>query len=362
MLQNHGVVVIGSTLQEAYNRFVTLEYLARSIVHATQLGVPLPLQEHVLDTKRRGRSENGNARANTQYLHPVPRIPRERTYGCCKRNISSTEKEIRYQLCKLIKRAYDQEIFTACSGSFSIRMEHEYKAAAESPMDRRSGTTSFLISPIGVDRSSVGIDQICYLADHKCPFNDEEKEEKSFSADDVPACYYHPTKIESNGGVDIEPSVTAEIHDTIYRNHPEIHSIITAQPIYASAFCITGSDDGATKFDSSQIPESHLVLGEVQTLPFESLEDGGIEISRTLNPSPDNGAGGKRTTTIFIQGFGILSVGTSAADPSKTFVQVEVCELMCGTWLMAHRRGGVVPLSGDQLKEIDVLFGNHAHC
>ena len=40
ILQNHGVVVVGKDLHQAYDRFVSLEYLARSIVNSLALGKP----------------------------------------------------------------------------------------------------------------------------------------------------------------------------------------------------------------------------------------------------------------------------------------------------------------------------------
>jgi ribulose-5-phosphate 4-epimerase/fuculose-1-phosphate aldolase len=49
ILQNHGVVAVGKDLNQAYERFVSLEYLARSIVNAMSLRVPLkPLTDNIL--------------------------------------------------------------------------------------------------------------------------------------------------------------------------------------------------------------------------------------------------------------------------------------------------------------------------
>lgn len=338
VLQNHGVVTIGATLQEAFNRFVTLEHLARSIINATQLGVPIPLKENVLDIRRDGSTNRG------YYLLPIKRCQRDQCC-CSRRKIAGIEKETRKELCTLVKRAYDQQLFTASSGAFSIRITNSEKINGTTTCRSGSANTSFLVSPTHIDRSSLSLDTICYLSDQvDCARNDcmicNGRNESTT------ACYFHPTcthKSNLQALNMINPSHSAEIHHTIYKNHPEVNCIIIAQPKYASAFCITGSP-----FNSAQIPESYLVLGNVKTLPFESLQNAGIAISNALNPSDG-------ITTVIISGFGLLSVGTS---PLKTFVQVEVCESMCGVLVTARRRGGVVHLNSNQLNELDDLFSN----
>lgn len=49
ILQNHGVVVVGADLHQAYDRFVSLEYLARSMVNSIPLQVsPKPISSTIL--------------------------------------------------------------------------------------------------------------------------------------------------------------------------------------------------------------------------------------------------------------------------------------------------------------------------
>ena len=330
ILQNHGVVTIGSTFQEAFNRFVTLEYLARSIINATQIrSTPIPLKESVLSTRNRSN-------ATSLFLLPIKHCPHE--HCCCaKRHISGKEKEIRAELCTLVKRAYDQELFTASSGALSIRTQ---MSTTFNMYDSSRSGTSFLITPAQRDRSSVSLDEICYLSDRAdCTMNTCDGRISPASQ----GCHFHPSPSRGDRDSIITPSQSAEIHDKIYKIHPEINCIIIAQPKYATSFCITGSP-----FNSAQIPESYLVLGDVHYLPFESLHNAGDAIARILNPS----AG---ITTVLVGGFGLISIGI---NPLKTFVQVEVCESMCGVFLEASRRGPIVELSSDQLKEIDHCFKN----
>ena len=57
--------------------------------------------------------------------------------------------------------------------------------------------------------------------------------------------------------------------------NPQINCVIVAQPQYTTAFCITGRP-----FNSSGIPESHLVMGNVPSLPFESITNSGHAIAQ----------------------------------------------------------------------------------
>jgi len=332
VLQNHGVVTLGQTLQQAYDRFVTLENLAQSIINALPIGIPHPLKESILDIKDQ---KNIEYQKYLRPVHPCTSAPST----CASRIITGREKEIRAELCRFVKRAYEHNIFTSSSGSISMR--------CSSFIDARevSGEVSFLITPSNVDRRCINPNCVCFISNIKCKGSGTKcKHEKTRSEimdqyEITKHMYYHPNECN------VIPSHASDIHETIYSMHPEVNSIILAQPPYATAFCIAG-----TELNSAGIPESHLVLGSVKTLPFESLEEGALFVSKSLDIS-------KGVSTILIDGFGIISVGTSIL---KTYVQIEVCESICGVMLTAMRRGPPVLLNDNQIKEIDVIF-NQGH-
>jgi L-fuculose-phosphate aldolase len=331
ILQNHGVVTIGSSLQEAFDRFVTLENLAQTIINAIPIGIPQPLKESISDMKEQ---------RNTKYqkfLRPVPQCPHAESC-CLTRIITGCEKETRTELCRFVKRAYQHNIFTSSSGSISIRVPSLKNA-------NKNDEISYLVTPTNVDREIIDPSNICFISNLHCKQKccvtsvNEEEETNTYIAKMTKTVCFHPNQSH----IDILPSHASEIHQTIYSMHPEVNCIIIAQPLNATAFCITGKE-----LNAAGIPESHLVLGEVKTLPFECLEEGGIMLSKTLNLS-------KGISTILINGFGLLSV---AATPLKAYVQVEVCESICSVMLTAMRRGPPALLSNDQVKEIDVIFKN----
>ncbi len=321
ILQNHGVVCVGSSLQEAFDRFVTLENLAQTIVNAIPLGVPRPLKENILSIKEQRNT------SYQKFLRAVPYCPTSCSFP--HRVISGHEKEVRSELCQFVERAYKHNIFTSSSGSISIRC-----GSISKDPEQIEDEVSYLITPTNVDRQKVDPSSCCFISNRACCSSTTGEPPKIIKTEKA---LYHPTNR------DISPSHASEIHATIYSMHPKVNSIIIAQPPFATSFCITGK-----KLNSGGIPESHLVLGDVKTLPFECLEDGGITLSKTLDLSSSRGI-----TTVLIDGFGLLSVGT---DLLKAYVQVEVCESICGIMLTSMRRGTPALLTDDQVKEIDIIF------
>ncbi|MCI3921276.1 class II aldolase/adducin family protein [Paenibacillus sp. TRM 82003] len=117
MLENHGVVVGGSDLFEAFQSFETLDFCARLEVKARRIGTPLPVEDGAW---------TGKADVSLDAFEP-------NGYG-------TEEKAIRRDMCQLIRRAYKQRLFTSTQGTFSQRLPGG---------DGRS----FLITPYRQDRN-----------------------------------------------------------------------------------------------------------------------------------------------------------------------------------------------------------------
>ena len=136
LLENHGACTAGATLLQAFQRFETLDFSARLILHACQLGTPHYLTETDV--------EFGNLDRNTEF-HPF--LPDSR---------DSRELELRYQMSLLIRRAYRQQLFTSTEGTFAARIDG----------------SRFLITPRGQDRGNlrpedlVLVDGTHYESDH----------------------------------------------------------------------------------------------------------------------------------------------------------------------------------------------------
>jgi L-fuculose-phosphate aldolase len=130
MLENHGVVIGGADLQQAFQRFETLEFTAKTIIKANHLGKVRYLTAEQIELSERPRS-------NLPEFHPGP--------------ATTIEKELRRELCDFIHRGYRQRLLTSTGGSFSARLDDH----------------SFVISSYGIDRRSITPEDLTLVRDGK---------------------------------------------------------------------------------------------------------------------------------------------------------------------------------------------------
>jgi L-fuculose-phosphate aldolase len=127
ILENHGAVAVGKTLLEAFQRFETLEFCARTILNAAILGGAHTLSEDMLEMRRKGW------KALPGSFAPSVRSTRER--------------ELRKSLVEFVHRSYDRRLMTSTEGCFSARVAND----------------SFLITPYGVDRKALDLADIALI-------------------------------------------------------------------------------------------------------------------------------------------------------------------------------------------------------
>jgi L-fuculose-phosphate aldolase len=117
VLENHGVVVGGHTLAQAFERFETLEFTAQIILNARLLGQVNYLSEAQIELSKKPR-----------ILSPD---------GSPQTTPSSREKELRKEICDFIHRAYEHRLMTSTWGSFSARVNEDIFVVTPSHVDRR---------------------------------------------------------------------------------------------------------------------------------------------------------------------------------------------------------------------------------
>jgi L-fuculose-phosphate aldolase len=117
LLENHGVATGGRTLLEAFQRFETLDFCARTLINATTLGPVRSLEPAEIALSQQGKN------VSLPEADPLPR--------------SSVELSLRRDMREMVHRAYRQRLMTSTEGTVSARVDAD----------------SFLISPFGVDRS-----------------------------------------------------------------------------------------------------------------------------------------------------------------------------------------------------------------
>lgn len=129
LLENHGVAVGGSDFEDAFRRFETFEFVAKTVIKARALGEVRYLTDDQL-----------------KLAHHTDADPAEFNPPTA----TSDERKLRRTLCDFIQRGYQQRLLTANAGSFSARLDD----------------SSFLISPRLVDRATITPEQLVLIADN----------------------------------------------------------------------------------------------------------------------------------------------------------------------------------------------------
>ncbi|MGA2615845.1 MAG: class II aldolase/adducin family protein [Spirochaetia bacterium] len=117
LLENHGVAAGGRDLLEAFQRFETLDFCARTLINAGVLG-----SARSLGTEQIGLFNLGKNRQMPEFDVPAR---------------TAMELAIRREMREFVHRAYRQRLMTSTEGTVSVRLDGD----------------SFLISPYGLDRS-----------------------------------------------------------------------------------------------------------------------------------------------------------------------------------------------------------------
>lgn len=149
------------------------------------------------------------------------------------RTHSSEELSARRDMITLIRRSYRMGLFTATQGTYSVRLEDD----------------SFLITPFGKDR--------LYLEEGDL--------------------------VRVKGGmkeVGKTPSRAVYMHEQIYKHNPEIRAILQAHPLHAMAFAVTDA-----KFDPRTIPESYILLRDIQKLPYTQIYSDPVGTAQLFDPA-----------------------------------------------------------------------------
>ena len=130
ILENHGVVVGGESLSQAFERFEAFEFAAKTIIRGRQIG----------DIKYLNKSQLQIARDRSVDLesmdHDTP---------------TPIENELRRQLCEFVRRGCRQGLLISTEGSFSARVSDD----------------SFLITPTQRDRETLQIGDLVFVSDGK---------------------------------------------------------------------------------------------------------------------------------------------------------------------------------------------------
>lgn len=272
ILENHGIVCVGQDLFQAFMRFETLDFCARLQIKSHRIGTPVSLTKDQLALVKK-----------KQHVRMNEFIPQ---------GYSSDEREARRQMCELIHRAYDQQLFTSTQGTFSQRLSDD----------------SFLITPYMMDRKYLDVTDIVRI--------------------DRGWCEAGKT-----------PSRSVLLHQKIYEHHPHINSVIIAHPPNIMAFGMTRQ-----AFDSRTIPESYVMLRTIPLLPFGTNFLEPEKIAATLSA---------KTPIVMLENDCIIVSGDSLL---QTFDRLEVAEFSAKAVIAVKDIGPLVPIGSDEVKALEKAF------
>ena len=130
------------------------------------------------------------------------------------------------------------------------------------------------------------------------------------------------------------------MHETIYRDHPWVGAIMTAQPVCSTAFCLVDKP-----FATRTIPESYLLLRDVPRLPFGSQYTDEDRVSQTI---------GRASPVLMIENEAVLSLGSGLLE---AYDRIEVAEFTASSLIDAESLGGLVEMGDDAIDELSKAFG-----
>ncbi len=271
MLENHGVAAGGEHILAAFQRMETLDFCARTLINAGGLGDYQILSPEQLDQF-------------SSRQHLLPEF--EPGYH------TSQARERRQQMVEIVHRACDRHLMISTEGVISARLDAD----------------NFLITPTGLDRRSLEIQDIVLVR--------QGQREKG--------------KL---------PSRSVRLHQMIYEQHPDIGSVITAQSPHAAAYAVT-----PVPFDSRTIPESYILLRDVPRVDFDTLYQRPADVARSISEA---------SPVLLIQNDCVLVTGVNVL---KAFDRLEVLEYTAKSLLKLPKLGKLKAINSDRIKEIEEAF------
>lgn len=204
----------------------------------------------------------------------------------------SEEKEYRRVMCALIHRAYDQKLFTSAQGTFSQRL----------------GENAFLITPYMVDRKYIDVEDIVKIENGR----------------------------KEAGKI---PSRSVMLHKYIYEKHPHIDSVIIAHPPNIMAFAVTNEE-----FDSRTIPESYILLRNIEKYPFGSS---------FMQPAMFADVFTEEKPVAIVENDCVIVTGNSLLN---AFDRLEVAEYSAKAIIASRSLGEIVTIDKQKISDIEQAF------
>ena len=204
-----------------------------------------------------------------------------------------SEYEIKKQICEIGKRIYNRGMVAANDGNISVKLSDN----------------EFLCTPTGVSKGFMTPDYIC----------------KVDATGKV---------IQANAG--FKPSSEIKMHMRVYKERPDVQSVVHAHPMYATAFAIAG-----IPLTQPIMPEAVIALGCVPIAEYgtPSTEEIPDAVSKYL----------QYYDAVLLENHGALAYSDSLL---AAYHKMESLEFYAQLLFMSRQLGGPKELSKDQVERL----------
>lgn len=273
ILENHGVVVGSSSMFDAFKAFETLDFCAR-----------LEIDAHQMNAKTVSLTDEQINWYKSKQVTDMNEVVLN--------NVTSEEKIARRDMCKFVRRAYNQQLFSSTQGTISQRIDKD----------------SFIITPHAVDRKYIEPEDIVRIDGN----------------------YREMGKL---------PSKSVELHREIYKQHPHINSIIIAHPPCVMGFAVSDAE-----LDSRTIPESYILMRTIPKLEFGSIYTNESETAKVFK---------ENTPIAIVKNDCIIVTGDSMLN---AYDRLEVTEYSAKAIIASRQLGELVAINDKEIEEIEEAF------
>lgn len=205
---------------------------------------------------------------------------------------SSHERELRKEIIDIVQRACDRFLMISTEGVVSARVDDH----------------SFLITPTGMGRRSFELQDIVLIKDGK-------------------------REMGKN------PSRSVLLHTAIYKANKDIHCIISSQTPNATAYAIADH-----QLDTRTIPESYVVLRDIQVLPYGQQYKEPDKVADIIS---------HKNPVLLIKNECILIAGGSILE---AFDRLEVADFTARSIIDAQSIGNLVPIGKEEVDQLNAHF------
>lgn len=200
---------------------------------------------------------------------------------------------IKQEICDIGKRIYDRGMVASNDGNISVKI----------------GENEFLCTPTGVSKGFMTPEYICKVDGDG-------------------------NVLEANPG--FKPSSEIKMHMRVYRERPDVKSVVHAHPMYATAFAIAG-----IPLTPPIMPEAVIFLGEVPIAKYGTPSTD--EIPDAVSPYLQS------YDAVLLENHGALSFSDSLLN---AYHKMESVEFYAQLLFLARQLGGPKELSKEQVERL----------